>query len=196
MGFRGRVCLQHFNEPLQDSRLAELARMAKSVGAFAEVYANTNGDLLTPQRAAELDGAIDRLHIALYDGPKNERALRYLSYFKRTTLTFTGGEHVVTHNSPFANLPDAITQCRKMPCEFECQARCIISYTGEMLMCCDDIAGAWQLGNVGVTPLKSLWYGDKHSSVVKALSLPGGREQYPLCRMCPRPSQAHWSVSA
>ncbi|NLS77335.1 MAG: hypothetical protein GXY76_08770 [Chloroflexi bacterium] len=185
MGYGGQVCLQHFNEPLQDGRLAEFGRYAKGKG-FAHVYANTNGDLLTPELAAELDGALDRLHIALYGPNKLERSVRYRGWFAQTRLTFTDGSHVITHHSPYANLAACVAAARPQPCEREAQMRCIIGYTGQMYLCCDDILGQFGLGNAHDMSLEELWFGEKHQAVVEALRQPGGREQYELCRLCPR----------
>jgi hypothetical protein len=193
VGFRGRVCLQHFNEPLQDDRFPALARYAKNKGCFKEVYANTNADLLTLQLAEQLDGAVDRLHIALYGPRKLQRSIEYRSWFKKTALTWTGGEHIITHFSPFSNTNKAIIECYDQPCERECQMRMIIAYTGEMLMCCDDIAGSFSLGNVNELSLEQLWFGNLHTTLVQRLSCKDGRHDFPLCRICPRPNTPYWS---
>lgn len=194
MGFRGRVCLQHYNEPMQDERIADFGRYAMSKGQFLEVYINTNGDYINEAMAERLDGAFDRLHIALYDGHKVQRSAQYRSLFKQTSLTFTGGEHVITHFSPHADLAQTIAAVGGQPCERESQMRCIIAYTGEMLMCCDDIAGAFALGNAHETPLNELWFGERHRQILETLAQPGGRQQYSLCQSCPRINTPHWST--
>lgn len=192
MGFCGRVCLQHFNEPLLDRRIADFGRYAKSSGLFREVYINTNGDLLTPA----LDGAFDRLNVALYDGDKPAREAAIRAMFQETALTFTDGSHVVTHHSPFANLGACVAECRPQPCERECQMRCIIDYRGEMLLCCDDIAGEFGLGNIHDTSLHDLWYGAHHAMIVKHLAQAGGRHAFAYCHACPRPNTPYWSTLA
>lgn len=194
MGFRGYVCLQHFNEPLQDERIARFGHHAKSKGVFKEVYLNTNGDYLTPQKALELDGAFDHLNIALYSGDKARRAAQYTDWFRKTRLTFTMGEHIVTHHSPFVNLADEIVKAAGQPCERECQMRCIIGYDGKMLLCCEDIAGVYDLGNAHTTSLRDLWFGDRHAEILDTLSRAGGRASFPYCAICPRTNTPWWTL--
>lgn len=195
LNFHGRLCLQHFNEPLQDYRIREFAAYARGKG-FQEVYINTNGDYLTQERARELDGVLDRLHIALYSGAKAARETQYRAWFKHTALTFTQGEHVVTHFSPFTNLQTQINAVQQEPCERESQMRCIISYTGAMLLCCEDIAGLWNLGNAYQTSLRDLWFGEPHATIIQTLSQVGGRQAYDYCRICPRTNTPYWSELA
>lgn len=193
LGFRGRVCMQHFNEPLQDARIAEFGRYAKRRGVFAGVYLNTNGDYLTAERAAELDGAYDWLNVALYGGNKAQRAAQYTDWFKTTRLTFTAGEHVVTHFSPFGNLQAEIAAVQLQPCEREAQMRCIIGYDGRMMLCCEDIGAEYDLGNAHDTPLHELWFGAWHTEILDTLRKPGGRLAYDYCRICPRINTPWWS---
>jgi MoaA/NifB/PqqE/SkfB family radical SAM enzyme len=183
MGFSGGLCLNFFNEPLLDTRLAEIALYAKENGHFKEVYANTNGDRLNTY----LDGTIDRLVVALYDKSSLRREARIAAMFRKTRLTFTRGGHVVTHYSPFANLDAAIEECCNLPCIREAQQRMIISSTGDMHLCCEDIAGEWNLGNIRDHTLEELWFGGKHMDILGAISKPGGRNQFPYCQICPRP---------
>lgn len=188
MGFGGPLCLQFFNEPLLDDRLPDIAAYARRVGRFSEVYVNTNGDLLDEETAGRLDGVLDRLNVALYGGGNREaREGRILALFERTRITFTGGVHVVTHYSHFGNLDACIAGFLDRPCVREAQQRMIISHTGEMLMCCEDIGGEWSLGNVGDATLEELWFDGRHADVVERLSRSGGRRSFPYCSICPRP---------
>lgn len=196
MNFRGTVCLQHFNEPLQDARIAEFGRYARAKHQFSEVYINTNGDYLTQERAAELDGAFDHLHIALYSGDKPKRAAQYTDWFTQTRLSFTMGEHVVTHFSPFCNLAEEIAVHVGQPCERESQLRCIIAWDGAMLLCCEDIAGVYDLGNAHDTALAELWFSPQHMEILQTLSQPGGRRVYDYCAICPRSNTPYWSLEA
>jgi len=192
LGFRGRVCLQHFNEPLQDERIGDFGRYARSLGVFSEVYANTNGDYFTAERCAALDGAFDRLHVALYSGDKAARAAQYRGRFKTTVLTFTQGEHIVTHFSPFTNLDGEIAAHQFSPCEREAQMRCIIGWDGRMMLCCEDITAQYGLGSSHETSLRDLWFGPRHSAVLALLSQPSGRLAFPYCAACPRSNTPYW----
>lgn len=116
-----------------------------------------------------------------------ERMTIISSWFSKTSLEWTGGTHVITHFSPYSNVQDEIAVCRPMPCRREVNLRIIIDFRGEMLLCCDDIAGLWDLGNVRDHTLEELWNSDRHTEIVQTLSVSGGRESYGYCRICPRP---------
>jgi radical SAM protein with 4Fe4S-binding SPASM domain len=196
MGFTGLVNLQHYNEPLQDPRIADLARYVKAQGVFREVYMHSNADLLTERKAKALDGVLDKIVVALYDetggqallGPaRDKRRSEVLGMFACTRVEWATGFHVITHYSPYANLEEAIAEVRPTPCRREVRLRMIIDYRGEMLMCCDDIVGLWKLGNVREQSLEELWFSSKHQEIMDTLMNPGGREAYGFCRICPRP---------
>ena len=204
-GLKGAWCnLQHFNEPLQDPRIAKFATYAKATGAFGKVMMHSNGDLMTARKAKALDGNIDAIRIALYDEvggrpmPEEQAAPRrelLSSWFSKTQLEWTGGGHVITHFSPFANLQPAVAAVRGLPCRREAQMRMIVDYRGEMLMCCDDIVGLFNLGNVRDHTVEELWNSPKHIEIMETLSHPGGREAYGYCRTCPRPD-GEWTGTA
>jgi radical SAM protein with 4Fe4S-binding SPASM domain len=62
----------------------------------------------------------------------------------------------------------------------------IVDYRGEMLLCCEDITGGWDLGNVRDRTVAELWNSEKHQQILATLAEPGGREAYGFCRVCPR----------
>lgn len=194
MGFTGRINLQYYNEPIQDPRLAKFGRYIKDKGVFSKLQFHTNGDLIFERKAAELDGIFDEITVALYDEaggkpmPQPQRSGResqLRSWFKHSSVTFTGGDHIMTHFSILPRLAEQIAFARTRPCITDTQVRMIIDFRGEMLLCCEDFGG-WSLGNIATTPLKDLWFGEKHTKIVETLSVPGGREAYEYCRICPR----------
>ena len=195
MGFNQSVNLQHFNEPFQDPRIASLAAYAKDKGVFSSVYMHSNGDLITKRKAASVDGILDQITIALYDEtggqpmapiPAANRQALLHSWFSQTRLNWTTGTHLVTHFSPYANLQEGIEANRGKPCTREVQLRMILDWKGDMLLCCEDIAGIWKLGNVADHTVAELWYSERHQTILATLAEAGGRESYSFCRSCPR----------
>ena len=102
MGFAGTVNLQHFNEPLLDERLPELASYVKNKPTIGEIHICTNMDLITEETAKDLDGVIDIFTISLYMPREKqvERERWIQSLFKKSHLNFKGPGHVITHYSP------------------------------------------------------------------------------------------------
>lgn len=195
MGYTGMVNLQHFNEPLQDPRIVKFCTYAHDKSVFEAVRFHSNGDLLTERRAKELDGHVDHIRFAFYDdiggrpmdfSVQQERESLFRSWFQKTELSFTGGGHMITHYSPLPGLQEYINNARNKPCISDVRDRLIIDHRGEMLLCCDDIEGLWDLGNAENMTLEELWWSDKHVKIMEILSQPGGREEYDYCFNCPR----------
>ena len=188
MGFNWSVCMQHFNEPLLDERLAELGEYVKSKPEIkGPLSACSNMDLMTEERAKELDGLFDHFVVALYipEERQPEREKWLLSLFKKTELRFTKGVHVITHYSPFTNTAQAIEEQKHKPCTFY-NRMLIIAYNGTILHCCDDYVGHFGLGDVNTMSLKEIWESQKHQQLQNDLSVAGGRLKHSHCSVCPR----------
>ena len=189
LGFSGNVCLSHYNEPMQDTRLADLASLVKGMG-FQYVFACTNADYINAEIASRLDEFFDMLYVALYvwrSQPLNleehENWLR--SKFKKTKLNFVSTDHMATHFSPLFPVEELAAANIDKPC-MEPAKRTIINHKCEMLMCCDDLVGNFGLGNIHDSSLEELWYGEKHQEAIFALAQPGGRRKFDYCKTCPR----------
>lgn len=187
MGFRGHVCLGHHNEPMLDSRIVEIAKFAKQA-YIGKVFCCTNGIALTPEVIKEVDGVFDTLHIAVYiknDEKRLAREEELRQSFSKTSLTFVGNKHVTTHYSPNKDLYKLIKEKNEKPCT-EVLHRMIINVEGNHLLCCDDVYGRWNLGNIRDNTVEELWYSKEHVRLVKMLLKPGGRKLDPYCKICPR----------
>jgi radical SAM protein with 4Fe4S-binding SPASM domain len=191
-GFVGAVCLQHYNEPLLDERIVELAKYVKSKNTgdrfpVTQLSMCTNMDLITEELAKELDGVMDQLEVALYMPlEKQEAREKYiLSLFPNTKVDFTKGVHYITHYSTFTNTADAVTEAILNPCHMNRNAL-MFAYNGTVLHCCDDYVGHFGLGNINTSSVKDLWESEAHKELLAKLSLPGGRLNYNYCSTCPR----------
>ena len=209
MGFTGNVNLQHFNEPLLDERLAELASYVKNKPTIEEVHICTNMDLITEATAKGLDGVIDEFTVSLYMSREKqlEREPWIQSLFEKSRLFFKGPDHVITHYSPSdfvsttvtkdlydysggrktdaTNLGEVIQEVSERRC-VNYTHMLIIAYDGTILHCCDDYVGHFGLGNVNSMSLKDIWESETHRRLVEDLSHAGGRKKYSYCSNCPR----------
>jgi radical SAM protein with 4Fe4S-binding SPASM domain len=199
----GAVGLQHYNEPLEDKRLPHIAAMAKGLG-FASITLATNGDYMTPELAAELDDKFTQLDIAIYptsqypykqldgsgQGPTDatERESWLRSLFRQTKLNITRTLHCASHFSPLHPVEELAAQFAHLPC-YEPIVRMIVNHRGDMLLCCQDVTGNFELGNVHEASVAELWNSDRHRAFVQALDKDGGRAVHPHCLACP---QAGW----
>ena len=144
-------------------------------------------DLITEERAKNLDGLLDGITVALYM-PKEKQAEREKwleSLFKYTRLDFTKGIHFTTHYSPWSNLNEHIEEQKNKPCT-SYNHMLIIAYDGTVLHCCDDYVGHFGLGNVNTKSVKDIWQSEEHKKLVHDLRSSGGRLKYKYCSECPR----------
>jgi hypothetical protein len=61
-------------------------------------------------------------------------------------------------------------------------------------MCCEDMGGNFELGNVRDQCLRDLWFNARHQQLVRQLQRPGGRRGLAYCENCPRPCQQDITV--
>ncbi len=187
LGFHGRVTLQFFNEPLLDERLEHLGRIVKGLLPYSPLLICSNADLMTPERAASLDGLFDQINIALYMPRQRQtkRELELLSWFKTTRLNFTKGDHVVTHHSASPDLEQVVAEVVDRPCTLY-NRWLIVNWDGTVSHCCDDISGIFDLGNLKDLSMREVWFGSRNRELVRTLSRAGGRRSFDYCRCCPR----------
>jgi len=188
LGFTGGVCLSHYNEPLKDERIAEIARIVKAYEQFHPIYLHTNGDFLTEALANSLDGVLDKILVSLYmsEPKKSERAEWVKSLFHTTYATpLTASWHIATHFSPKFDVKALAESHRGRACP-EADIRVIINHRSQFLLCCDDFIGNFNLGYFPETSIKDYWFG-KRLTIAKDLREAGGRNKYSYCITCPRP---------
>ena len=183
LGYRGTVQFQYYSEPTCDPRLVSFVRYAKGKGMRTEIA--TNGTLLTDELCMQLDGVADKIVI----GIANRKPQRYwMARFRRTEVSVfldRPEAWAVTHFSPQnERLQAMIRKNINTTCHIP-RKYLIIQYDGEMSLCCDDLAHAWDLGNAFEKSLEELWWSEKHTEIIRTLSVPGGRLNYPYCRICP-----------
>jgi len=187
MGFRGGVCLSHYNEPMMDERLPGIAHKVRSYQELSTVHLNTNGDFITPELAAELDGALDFMIITLYmnEPKRSERAEWIKSLFQKTEVRIrVNNGHVATYFSPAFNLDELIQRFSPQACE-QPDIRVIINHRRQYLLCCDDLIGNFDLGTFPEVGIGNYWNGKKQE-IAETLSEMGGRSWHPYCAICPR----------
>lgn len=180
------VCLSHFNEPIMDHRIADIAAYAKSFDQF--VYFNTNGDLLDETIAKRLDGVLDRIRVALYIENLDKRETRakwIFSLFNKTEVVFVPSDHIPTHFSSKFDVKSLSFKYRNNIC-LEPMRRVIINHRGQYNLCCEDINGIFALGAFPETSIKEYWISADHIKLLSNLMLREGRFIHSHCLACPR----------
>lgn len=203
LGFRGRVGFHHFSEPLLDKRNPMLAREARKRGMVP--YLHTNGDVLRvdDELCREIKDLYTVIVVGLYDYLTNEELKEAQAYWRArlvgANLKFSSIGPSGIRFSDSMGVPKALVPTdnrmaipdltySNAPCHRPL-IRMIIQYDGEVSNCCEDVYGAFKLGNAYRVSLEELWFSDHHFKIVEDL-VAGRRENYSLCRNCPLPPTA------
>lgn len=200
LGFQGRVAFYHYSEPLLDPRNIMLANEARKRGM--KPYLHTNGDLL--EKDDGLCTAVKRAYglivIGLYDYETNEELEDAKRYWRQklaggniefSPIGLSGARSGYSIGVPRALVPPDPRMAMadfayiNAPCHRPL-IRMLIQYDGEVCNCCEDIYGAFKLGNVYKGGLEELWFSERHVGVLENL-VAGQRQRYELCRNCPMP---------
>jgi radical SAM protein with 4Fe4S-binding SPASM domain len=203
LGFNGEVGYYFYSEALLDPRNTMLAREASARGMKTRLH--TNGDLLLHNEALceQIIKLYDLIVMGIYDYSSEAELLDAIRFWetrlagshlmfspiKRAgdpSLHSLGVPRALVPGDERMSLPDLVFE--NAPCHRP-QIRMLIRYDGEMCHCCDDMTGAFQLGNIAEQTLESLWYSEKHVKIVRDLQM-GQRNLYPLCRICPQAPSA------
>ncbi len=197
--FQGGVIFCFHSDPLLDRRNIYFAREARKRGM--KPFIHTNGDALKHNESLcqEVIDAYEYIVIGLYDYKTDEELEAAKHYWQNrlpdsnlqfSTIGLSGSlsaRSMAIHRAlvptdrrvAFPDLTFTNGPCRRP------LLRMIIRYDGEMCNCCEDMHGAFNLGNIYRNSLEELWYSDYHVKIVKDL-LEGQRGKYELCSNCPQ----------
>ena len=186
-GFKGNVCLSHYNEPLMEDGFPMVVQGLRKKYPKVHFYAHTNGDFLTEEIAEQLDGYLNRLVVTLYmeEPKKSERAEWVHALFDKTVVdVITQSTHIPTHYSPNYDIDALIEKHIDHVCR-EPSMRIIVNHRQEYLFCCDDILQEFNLGSYPEKGLAEHW--EEKMKLQSILLTRGGRRKFDFCSTCPRP---------
>ncbi|MBS1789633.1 MAG: SPASM domain-containing protein [Acidobacteria bacterium] len=182
IGFTGRISYQFYNEPLIRRDLENVVRRVgqRLPQAYQVLY--TNGDLLSDERYKRLiDAGINHFKITSHSlKPHPNRPFQEVLFPKDLELTNRGGVMV--------NLPGATPEIRSLPC-FAPSEMLIITVTGDIVLCYEDVERRHIMGNILTGGLEEIWFSKKFVRIRK-LAAEGKRAiASAICQQCT--NQAH-----
>jgi len=168
LGFKGKIALQGFGEPLLDPLLEQRIREARTKLPEAYITINTNGRLLTPEKLqALIKAGLSHVYITNHlDGKANadEPSLRpYISYFSRLTkLRNRGGTCDKALFRDYAQHGLTATPVDRQICISEINTL-NISASGNILVCSDSFVEGKSnvMGNLSTSSIADIWFSDR-----------------------------------
>jgi len=178
LGFKGKIALQGFGEPLLDPLLEQRIREARTKLPEAYITINTNGRLLTPEKLqALIKAGLSHVYITNHlDGKanaeldqriktmQNEPSLRpYISYFSRLTkLRNRGGTCDKALFRDYAQHGLTATPVDRQICISEINTL-NISASGNVLVCSDSFVEGKSnvMGNLSRNSIADIWFSDR-----------------------------------
>ena len=173
IGFKGNLSYHRYNEPLLRQDLEILVARAKRLLPEAFQLLFTNGDLLSNERYASLrEAGIDHFLVTRHDFvPIQQRP--------NQTVQFPSDLVIINRGGFFKPLTEAL----ESPC-YAPTDTITITVDGEVLLCCNDAAGAQVMGNVGRDNIDDIWLSPHFVRVRRMLQAGNRRDASEICRKC------------
>lgn len=184
INFNGRVGFVGFGEPLLHKKLTRhIEILAQTNSQWIDI--NTNGDYLTANKISEFaDAGCTHIMVSMYDkditneliemkGDTNIEIIPRHCYPERFELNLIDRKNNIT-----ADKIENITNVCHIPFY-----KMFIDWNGDALICDNDWGRKGVLGNIHVTSVKDIWFGDEIMSYRKKL-LKGLRAEKSPCNTC------------
>ena len=173
INFAGKISYHFYGEPLLRDDLDKLILQVKKrlPEVFQLLY--TNGTLLNDKRYRSLiESGIDHFKITKHDyNPIADRSKQTVLFPKDLILRNRGG---------------TLSKLKKplgIPCYASSEVL-IVTVTGDILLCCNDVRRKNVMGNVFKQPLSEIWFSKKFKEIRTFLEK-GNRKEAPLiCKYC------------
>ncbi len=189
IGYNGRIALMLSNEPLLEERLVEMIRYAKKKSQRFFLDITTNGKLLTIEFVDKLFAAgLDNININDYRGDRDKNPNKltgklqeiYDAYDNNPKITFQFRRTDEQLPNYGGNIPQKTSTEELGFCNFPFR-KLVISYKGDVLLCCSDFMYATNYGNIHKKSILECW-NDKEFDKVRISLLEDKRIS--LCKCC------------
>ena len=186
-GFKGRVSLHGYNEPLLDERLCEFIKFTRLNLPDCPIVIYSNGDLLTKKMVSQLIAAgTDKIMVSIHQPTSEIKVLEltktafeypvvqlmdFRDGYRNFALWNRGNEELVKKMGVTIN---------NSGCYFI--HTCVVQSDGNVLLCCHDGRGENVMGNLVTNSLQEIWESSKFREIRRQVSR--GAFTLPICKRC------------
>lgn len=181
-GFKGRVALHHYSEPLMDDRIIEIIQLANNIIPNCRVNIWSNGSLLNEEKAMELmSSGVYWLRLSAYSIREYIRLNRII---EKLRSSFPNRKYYIKlqklddrkeiYNEKEINNTKSCWDMREL---------LIINSLGELQLCCRDYLCKYKFGNIYEKSIIDILEQSNYLSIRDDL-IKGKRRKHHLCRRC------------
>lgn len=183
--YNGRVGFVGYSEPLLYKHLEDaISLVNKNIPKISMIEVNTNGDLLTRERAETISRAgCTHITVSMYDGDESKKFKKIVSGIN----VILSLKHC--YNDRFdlklVNRTDIARATTPLRIERQCYIpfyKMFIDWDGDVLLCSNDWAKKGVVGNINDTHVKDIWLGKELTNYRRLLKR--GKRQLNPCRYC------------
>lgn len=176
MGYNGRVALMVSNEPLLESRLCQMIEYAKHKSPRLFLDITTNGRILTLEMVDHLFAiGLDNININDYRGDRDAFPEKLSAQLPEIEAAYSNNPKITIQKRRFdeswpnygGNIPQHIDKTLGF-CNFPFR-KMVISYDGNVVICCDDFMNQTSFGNVMEKSLIDCWNNENFNKYRHAL---------------------------
>ena len=176
IGYNGRVALMVSNEPLLESRLCDMIKYAKQKSPRLFLDITTNGRLLTLGMVDNLFAiGLDDINIDDYRGDRDDFPDKLSANLPEIAAAYSNNPKITIQKRRLdeswpnygGNIPQSIDESLGF-CNFPFR-KLVISYDGNVVVCCDDFMNQTSFGNVMNQTLVECWNDEKFNKYRRAL---------------------------
>jgi len=186
-GFKGRISLHSYNEPLLDKRLCEFIKFVKNYLPNCPVVIFSNGDLLTKKIMSQLIAAgMDKIMVSIHEPTSDKKALELAQIASeysamelidmrddyRNFALWSRGKEELKNN---IGVIKKYSPCDKI-------YTCVVKSNGNVILCCHDGLEEYVMGSLITNSLQEIWESSSFNNIRKQVSR--GMFILPICRQC------------
>lgn len=179
LSYMGRISLFGINEPLLDERIVDIVAIFRQACPGAYIQITTNGDLLDGYLYDELKSVgLSSLSISLYDTDSEEKLRELGDRLSEIKLIEMRDPLYLENRAGSIPMKASVPDCG---CDRPSNML-VIKATGKVVLCCADMYGAVEIGDIKDQELQEIWYSDKFEHYRNHLK--SGRKGLLLCERC------------
>jgi GTP 3',8-cyclase len=186
-GFKGRISLHSYNEPLLDKRLCKFIKFIKFHLPNCPVFIYSNGDLLTKEMMLQLiTSGMDKIIVSIHEPTSDTKALELADIASEnpilTLMDFRDGHRNFALFS--RGKEDLVKKMGRIKNYFLCYLvyTCVVRSDGNVVLCCQDGLEEYVMGSVVTSSLQEIWESSRFKKIRKQVSR--GMFTLPICKQC------------